>query len=107
MPKRSNGFDKDSNRASEAGKKSKRKGIDEKLREIASELDGDNKLTIDQAINLKLISLAKEGDLQAIKEYLDRCYGKSKQYTETRDKTLEDNPMYSQLKAITDKFKDK
>ena len=76
-------FKKGDKRASEAGKKSKRKGIDEKLRELASKKKKG--ITLDQAINLKLIELAENGDMQAIREYMDRCYGKPKQTIDTNN----------------------
>ena len=58
--------------AVECGKKSKRKPLDKELLELA----GKDDILIKQA----LIKMAKKGkSLHAIKEYLDRIYGKSKE----------------------------
>lgn len=66
-------FTKYDNRASEAGKKSKRRTLDARLRE---QIEGDGSL---EEIIAVLQRLALGGDMQAIKELLDRTYGKSKQ----------------------------
>ena len=91
------------------GKKSKRKPFDQQWRDkLEKEITkGDNKgLTTHDLLFEMLKREAVEGNMMAFKELYDRCYGKAKQLTETRDKTLEENPMYSQLKAMTDKFKE-
>jgi len=69
-------FTKDDNRASECGKKSKRKSLDARLRE---KIEGDGSL---ERIMEVLQGMAENGDIQAIKELLDRSYGKSKQNIE-------------------------
>ena len=66
-------FTKNSPRASEAGKKSKRIAFDVRLRD---KIEGDG--TIENVMDV-LSSLASQGDIQAIKELLDRTYGKAKQ----------------------------
>jgi hypothetical protein len=69
-------FTKDDSRASECGKKSKRKSLDARLRE---QIENDGTLT-DIIDVLKNMSLG--GDIQAIKELFDRTYGKAKQSIE-------------------------
>lgn len=69
-------FTKDDNRASEAGKKSKRRSLDAIFRErIEANGSLDNIMEV-------LESMAQGGDIQAIKELLDRTYGKAKQSIE-------------------------
>ena len=69
-------FTKDDNRASECGKKSKRKSLDTRLRE---KIEGDGSL---ERIMQTLQLMAEGGDIQAIKELFDRTYGKAKQNIE-------------------------
>lgn len=69
-------FKKGDKRASEAGKKSKRKSLDTKLRE---RLEKDGTL---ETIMEVLENMAIGGDMQAIKELFDRTYGKAKQSIE-------------------------
>jgi CO dehydrogenase/acetyl-CoA synthase alpha subunit len=93
-----------------AGKKSKRKPFDQQWREKLETMitKGENKGKTPHDLLFEVImNKAMEGDLVAAKELYDRCYGKAKQSVETRDKTLEENPMYKQMQAITDKFKEK
>jgi len=93
------------------GKNSKRKPFDqqwrEKLEAVITKGEHKGKTNHDLLFEVILNKALVDGDLHAVKELFDRCYGKAKQSVETRDKTLEDNPMYNQLKAITDKFKEK
>jgi len=69
-------FTKDDNRASECGKKSKRKSLDARLRERIEESG-----TLTEIMEV-LENMAKGGDIQAIKELFDRTYGKAKQSIE-------------------------
>ena len=69
-------FTKGDKRASECGKKSKRPSLDARLRE---RLEKDGKL---DSLMEVLEALALGGDLQAIKELLDRTYGKARQNIE-------------------------
>ena len=78
-------FKKGDPRTIECAKKSKRPSLDTRLRE---RLEGDG--SIEEIMDV-LQSLALSGDLQAIKELLDRTYGKSKQsidQTLTADVTI-------------------
>jgi len=79
-------FRKGDPRASECGKKSRRRGIDERLREMAQKyidkkLASGNivKITIADAIDAVLLEKAKGGDLKAIEMYYDRVYKKAVQ----------------------------
>lgn len=72
-----NGFEKDPQRASEAGKKSKRKSLDTQIREYLEGIeDNEDRNTTLRKI---LFKLAKDGKIEAIKELYDRSYGKPKQ----------------------------
>jgi hypothetical protein len=73
------------------GKNSKRRGLDEILSEMASEMivevkDKNGKvvktMTADEAINQKLIEQSIKGDIRFVKEYNDRRFGKAKQTIE-------------------------
>lgn len=59
-----------------------------------------------EAIILILTEMALDGDLKAMEMLMDRTEGKAKQLTENRDLTLEENPVYQQLRSITEKFKE-
>lgn len=72
-------FTKNDSRASEAGKKSKRKGIDQRLWEMAQtiiEQEG-HKISIEDAIDAAVLKKAKAGDLKAIEMYYDRVHKKA------------------------------
>ena len=75
-------FNKDNAKelGSKGGKASKRKPLDAKLLEMAEKLigDGSNK-TRDDIINENLLLMAEDRDLQAMREYFDRVYGKAPQ----------------------------
>ncbi len=67
-----------------------------------------SKLTMKELASLKLIEKAViEGDLQALNIWMDRVEGRAKQVNENRDVTLEENPMYQQLKSMTSQFREK
>ena len=88
------------------GKKSRRKPFDQKWRDKLEEVitTGTDKGKTRHDVLFEIIeNEAKNGNMVAFKELYDRCYGKSKQSIETRDKTLEDNPLYEQLKYMRDK----
>ena len=84
-------FKKGDKRASECGKKSKRKPLDERLAELAVRLkvklkDKNGKvigtITMEDAIERVLLETAAKGEIPFIREYNDRRYGKSKQIIE-------------------------
>lgn len=76
------------------------------LKEQIKGLD-ESKLTMKELASLMLIKKAVlEGDLQALNIWMERQEGKAKQINENRDLTLEENPMYQQLRSMTDKFKE-
>jgi hypothetical protein len=68
----------------------------------------EDELTLKEKGVLQMIKKAViDGDLSALIAWMDREEGKAKQVNENRDMTLEDNPMYQQLKSMTSQFKEK
>ena len=75
-----NQFKKGDKRASEAGKKSKRKPFDQKMREwLDSAVKEGENLTVHELFQKALMKEGAKGNVQAIKEVYDRAYGKAKQ----------------------------
>jgi hypothetical protein len=66
----------------------------------------DEGISKKEAITEVLTQMALDGDLRAIEVLMDRMDGKPKQVNENRDLTLEENPMYQQLRSMTEKFKE-
>lgn len=85
MPRKANNpqnlkpFKKGSKRASDAGKKSKRRPLDAEWRDKLQEaLGGGDRTTLDAIYGI-LLREAKDGNMKAIETLLDRAFGKSKQ----------------------------
>lgn len=80
---RENGFDNDPKRASEAGKKSKKKGIEQQVQEFLDEKwkDGEEKTRL-QLIYEALLKYGLKGNVKALDILMDRGYGKAKQNIE-------------------------
>jgi hypothetical protein len=78
-----NGFDADPKRASEAGKKSKKKGIDARVREFLEEAykEGTDK-TREELILDALLKFGLKGNVKALEILMDRGHGKPKQSTD-------------------------
>jgi len=94
--------------ASEAGKKSKRPvSLKRALKEMfQKQLKEGGKITEENFVKACALSGMKgnAGMAKIIFEYID---GKVPQDVNTRDKTLEENPLYNQLKEMTKKHKEK
>ena len=73
----------DSERAREAGRKGKKKGIDTRMREFLDQAiqDGDTR-TREDILREALFKFAIKGNVRAVTELFDRAYGKSKQNLE-------------------------
>ena len=69
----------DSKRASEAGKKSKRKPLDKQLYDMAQEMAAKSGITMHEAINRSVIKKALK-DYRFANMYYDRVYGGIKQH---------------------------
>ena len=78
-------FTKGDPRASAAGKKSKRKGIEQEIQDFLKERwgdkDGDERTRLD-LIKEALLKYGLKGNVKAISELLDRGFGKAKQHVE-------------------------
>jgi len=72
-------FKKGDKRASEAGKKSKRKPLDHQWREKLNDYIKDKDITTLDLVYKVLVKEVSKGNIMAIRELLDRSYGKSKQ----------------------------
>ena len=76
-------FTKGDPRASAAGKKSKRKGIEQEIQDFLKERwgdkDGDERTRLD-LIKEALLKYGLKGNVKAISELLDRGFGKAKQH---------------------------
>jgi hypothetical protein len=79
----------------------------QKILELGVDKEFEPKTKKEAILYNTLVKKAEEGDLRALETLLDRIEGKAKQLTETRDKTLEDNPIYQQLRNMTEKFREK
>jgi transcriptional regulator with AAA-type ATPase domain len=92
--KRGNGFEKDRARAIAGGKKSKRKGIEQRMQEFLQESikDGD-KRTREDILRDALLKFALKGNVRAIEILMDRAYGKAKQTIEQDTKITTTQPI--------------
>ena len=80
--KRDNGFDKNPDRAREAGRKSKRTSFKTILAKSTEELKRLGIKDPDVLAMTSLLTLVQERDMRAVSEYFDRTLGKAKQLTE-------------------------
>ena len=76
-------FNKNDNRASEAGKKSKRLPFDKRMQEWLQEELKDKSgkgtgVSVEEALRLSLLKQGLKGNVAATKEVFNRAYGQSK-----------------------------
>jgi len=80
VKKKSTRFNKET--GSEAGKKggkiSKRKSFDSRMKEFMDEVD-DEGMSNEDKLRLVLMTSARDGNIQAVKEIFDRTFGKARQ----------------------------
>lgn len=100
-------FKKGDPRASAAGKKSKRKPLDHQWRDKLNEAlaDEPNRTILDQIFQI-LIELSAQGNTMAIRELLDRAYGKAVQFNVNADTdTTQANPMLDNIRKLREELK--
>jgi len=96
----------DSVRASEAGKKSRKKGIEQRVQDFLNECEDSGDKTREELILEALMKYAKKGNTKAAEILMDRGFGRPKQSIDNKV-TLQENQMLEQMKAMTDEFKEK
>lgn len=95
-----------SERAREAGKKGKRKPLDIQWRaKLNSAVEGDDRTLLDEVFDL-LMAMAREGNPAAIRELLDRSFGKAIQFT-VNSEVKEDNPILENMIKIRKELEEK
>ena len=103
-----NAFDNDPERAREAGKKSKRKPFDQRMREwLEKAVEESPDKTREDLLRIRLYELAINGDRQAINDIFNRAYGQPKQFVENSGEVK--TPIWDNIKDLikVDKKEDK
>ena len=84
---------------SKGGKNSKRKPLDVQWRDKLTKALGDSDRSALDAIYGILLNEAKNGNIQAIRELLDRSFGKAIQFT-VNSEVKENNPVLENMVKI-------
>ena len=94
-------------RASEAGKKGKRLPINIQWRDKLQKALSDGETTALDATFSILMREAKGGNIMAIRELLDRSFGKAVQFTVAVEEQAQENPVLAQITAMRQAIENK